>query len=342
VGKYDQYHSEWIELYRSGVSTTEIGKNYNCDASTVGKVMKMLGLIRTPGEANAFTNAKYHNEWVEYYNNGKSTCDIASIYGCSDTTVGVVIKKVGLIRSNTETQLLKYHDYDSYFDTVDTEEKSYYLGLILADGCITSYINHRSWQRRLSITLHYRDAYIIDRLANCLGRTAGDATKKKGSKQRCVNITSDHICNTLTTYGITEHKSTDNHEATIFNYIPPELMRHFIRGFIDGDGCIAIYRNNGRKIGAVNVCGNYNDMVAVSNIFSTMGCKIKMPDKLRSIYRVQWASRDDVTNIIHYLYDDATIYLERKKGKAAEILLLYSDGARPMSNDVKDNEQLIM
>jgi ribosomal protein L20A (L18A) len=283
---------------------------------------------------------KYKNEWVYLYKQGNSAVKIACRYNCVHSTVYKVLKRNGVSRPQGETLSLiskmKYVDIDTYFDVIDTEEKVYYLGLIVADGCIQTPKGGR--QQIFSLGLQIGDGYIVDRLAKILGRNV-QVIPAKGNDKECrkVYAYSNHICNTLKGYGITNKKSLDNHEAKIFNHIPPELMRHFIRGIVDGDGCIYITNDKryNSRTGCVTVVGNKQDMQAVSDVFSSIGCKNKTPRKVCNIYEVKWAAKADITRIIHYLYDDATIYLTRKKDIADEILALYEnrDAAKLVTDD---------
>ena len=49
------------------------------------------------------------------------------------------------------------------------------------------------------------------------------------------------ICD-LVQLGIT-YKKTYESSSFVFDNIPNELKRHFIRGYMDGDGSIGAYRN---------------------------------------------------------------------------------------------------
>lgn len=320
--KYDKYYDEWVELYKVGNSVDSIAKMYRCPQRSVYNILLPSGILR---HATKYTNC--YNEWIELYKSGRSTLYISRKYNCSVHAVSEVIKTSGIIRSRSDTckntHNFKYGNYDTYFDTIDTEEKAYYLGIILADGCI--YEKHDK-QSTLSLGLTISDGYIVDRLAKILGRNSYTCHHKNhvnGSRE--VRVGSEHICNTLREYGITPRKSTDTHEAKIFNHIPDSLMNHFIRGVIDGDGSIGIYDNNGHTTLAARIfiCGNFNDMRSITDIFHRIGCRMRPVTKHSNIYSVKWSAKLDVIKIIHYLYDNSTIYLDRKYRKAMDILAMY-------------------
>lgn len=102
--------------------------------------------------------------------------------------------------------------------------------------------------------------------------------------------------------------------------LPSGLINQSLRH--DGDGSIFISKKG--QCG-INIVGNYNDLQVAATIFNSIGCTMKVPRKDGSIYQVVWGSRYDVTKIMHYLYDNATIYLHRKKFKADQILDIYNN-----------------
>lgn len=326
ASKYDKYRDEWATLYSDGISTVDIAGKYQCPIRSVQRWSRDAGISRYN-----YKYTKYYDEWIELYKSGRSTLYISGMYNCSIHAVSNVIKTAGITRSYSEARKTnhnsKYSNVDKYFDILDTSDKCYWLGILLADGCI--YNQGNGAQQVLSIGLQSDDGYILSKLSDALGRNITQSPGKGSNKtQLRVKIVSDHVVNTLIGYGFTYRKSYDNHEATIFNHIPSEYMSHFIRGLIDGDGHITTTCTRRNKGGQIGICGNGNDMDAASTIISNIGCRKSPLYKRGNIYYVSWASRADVTSIIHYLYDDSTIYLTRKKAKADEILALYVDKDR--------------
>lgn len=329
---YNQYHDKWAELYNSGKNTYEIASIYGCDRNTVGRFIKGIGIMRSKSDYTSHYK-EYHSDWIDKYRSGMSIVEISNSYGCDSHTVSNALNKSGSIRPQGETNILlsqrKYVDIDTYFDGINTEEKSYFLGLLLADGCIHS---RKGGQQILSLQLQIDDGYVVERLANVLGRNTSYTPPRNGKSDPYTHkamlgmrATSDHIVNTLRGYGFTERKSTDNHDATVFKHIPSNLMRHFIHGIVDGDGSIGL-RSDGRY-GHIQVAGNKQDMTAISEVLSSIGCRKAVPYSHYNIYGISYSAKSDVTRILHYLYDDATIYLERKKARADSILGLYRSRA---------------
>lgn len=321
---YSDYYEEWARKYNGGMSCIKISKEYECHPDTVWKVIRKLVTTRTNSESHLinYNYSKYYDEWANLYLEGKSSKDIAGIYHCGVNTVYRVMAKIDIVRDYGESRvlrtLLKYADNDMYFDDLNSEGPAYFLGLIVSDGCIMSRGGGR--QQVLGLALHEKDGYMVENLAKILGRNVYRMHPKGGSGDGIgVRIGSNYLVNRLRYYNITERKSTDGHIETPLKYVPNDMRHHYIRGIIDGDGCIYCNRTY-----SLSVCGNYYDMLDVANIFSTIGCRKLLPrNEGNDLYEVSWGSIGDINKIINYIYADATIYLVRKKQKANEILRIY-------------------
>src|SRR5690606_27232958 len=135
----------------------------------------------------------------------------------------------------------------TYFDEIDTEEKAYFLGFLVADGCISKdkrKSGHLS--KRISFCNSILDKEVIEKFRDIVASsveikwTNKTTTTVKKRDQCNFKFTSEHMFDTLVKkYNISERKTYDT------NCKMPELgdfTRHFIRGFMDGDGsCTKTY-----------------------------------------------------------------------------------------------------
>lgn len=329
--KYGAYHQEWIDKYKSGMSSSDIAAEYKCSKFTICQVLKKEGVTRSLSEARSLRGsmyAKFHDEWIIKYISGMNMCEIASEYDTSSSNVSSIVRRSGKSRTRKDIHDMRHKDADTYFDKIDNEGTAYFLGLLLADGSISNRGNNHQWDMNLSLISS--DGYMVEMLANILGRKSHlRPSRGRTSASVELRVTSDHIVNTLMSYGFTCNKSLDNHKAIGFDYVPKEYMHHFIRGIVDGDGSIYITKNNHAGI---SIVGNYNDLTEVSNNLSSIGCSVKKPSNDGVIYKITWGSMYDVTKIIEYMYSDATIYLTRKKYKADDILNMYNNKKKKKGN----------
>lgn len=127
--------------------------------------------------------------------------------------------------------------------------------------------------------------------------------------------------------------------AAAYDYIPHQLLRHFTRGLIDGDGSVSIRPHNpNRKLTPfMTYCDMYYEIVAKFLDVICSHCAIKRNKiyerpggKLSSIHY----SGTDAAKIINWAYDKCTIALSRKWHSALEIIKLpqlpkYGETPRP-------------
>lgn len=142
-----------------------------------------------------------------------------------------------LIDNNRSEMYRIYPLNQKYFDIIDDEYKAYWLGLLYADGCNKD--DRGSW----SIELQEQDKYLLDGLNKSLNCEKPllfrDLKSKKPnwSNSYTLEINSKYMCERLTELGCHPRKSLTLKFPTE-NQVPVHLLQHFIRGYIDGDGCI--------------------------------------------------------------------------------------------------------
>lgn len=220
-----------------------------------------------------------------------------------------------------------------YFEKIDTEEKAYYLGLIYADGAIVLGGNYGGKNRapRLSIMLQEQDGYILENLAKELNakviRKHSPSQIKKGEQANSVVNKSGHrLVHHLCKYGIGPNKSS---VGMTFPDIPEDMKRHFVRGFFDGDGCISVdfpkssYIRKSDGLSSRKPVRGRITFVSTDLKFLTEVCKCINPSKFYCkskirrlvIHSLSIERQDDVIKAFHYMYDNSTIFLTRKRDK---------------------------
>ena len=187
---------------------------------------------------------------IEIYNNeyllGVSTVKLGEKYNVCPSYFSRWFHKLGLkMRSNKENSR-KYEINHSYFETIDTEEKAYWLGFIYADGYV--YVNKS--QKGMGIAISVTDYNHLVKFNNDIKSSypiktymQSDGFGKNTEYCRTL-ITSEKIYDNLITHGVLEHKT---------NILKPpnldkNLIRHFIRGYFDGDGSVWCCLNKKQNI----------------------------------------------------------------------------------------------
>ena len=136
----------------------------------------------------------------------------------------------------------------NYFDTIDTEEKAYWLGFLFADGnlSVPSYTTKegkiKNGRYKISLELKAEDIEHLKKFAKAIDYEKEIKTVKcsgyDDTTKRCrLMFNNKHMWNTLNNLGCTPRKSL----TLQFPNISEKLEIPFIRGYFDGDGCLSYY-----------------------------------------------------------------------------------------------------
>ena len=206
--------------------------------------------------------------------------------------------------------------YNNFFETIDTEEKAYWLGFVAGDGRVTSNL------QSCSIGLQLGDKEHLEKFAKCFNNYYKVKTIDYGAKeehpQARISISSKKCCEDLIKYGVTPRKSFTL--KANMEMIPQELQRHFFRGYFDANGsiyCSHPDRTNGYNYDewGCNFVGSYEMMKSIKEFFKT-----ESPIRPRkSVYGIEWNGTLPSYDILKILYEDCTIFLTRKKEKFLEL-----------------------
>lgn len=296
----------------------EMGKYLNRAESAVRAKCFDLNLYK---KETPWTEADYQYVRDHYMN--MQTSEIADHLHRSSAAVKVKAKQMGLKKY---PYCCDYH----YFDKINTEEKAYWLGFLSADGWIS-----RKEGSEVGVTgceLQYRDIdhlkkmnksmsgnyKIVDRWRSC------GLSKTDEKKHMCsIRIYSSIMCESLERLGFTNRKSFDCKMPTL----NPVLIRHFIRGYFDGNGCVCF---NKEKY-SFNVDFTLSSLEmrnAILDLFASLNISYINNDKLSStgtmIYRPSIRYNKDKILFLKYMYDNCSIYLDRKYQKYLNVLDNYN------------------
>lgn len=265
----------------------------------------------------------------EMYLNGYSLNDIAKV---AQDTKGLMalrnrLHKLGVntaknmkrYRYKISESCKKYHINDTVFDIIDTEEKAYWLGLLMADG-----YNHQN-KSCVALRLQAEDKEILEKYKIFLNTDApiyifNRTTKvNKLNRNYCeLNICSPKFSESLAKIGCIQGKTY----TLEFPIISKCLESHFIRGFFDGDGCISITKRKDRTENSfqyqLNFVGKESVLLKIQDIIcsNTGVFRTKLRNRKGSFAKcISWSGRKVCKRILDYLYQDATIYLDRKYNK---------------------------
>jgi hypothetical protein len=289
------------------------------------KKIKEMGFKNSRIQKNNEIN-KYSDEIIKKYTNGMNMPDIANIFNTSKFYISKILKNNNVELRDISKRRMKYHLDHGFFKNIDTEEKAYWVGFLMADGCISKKITKGGTiKNTIDLRLAEIDEKHIEKFKKSL--KSGHKISKRGIKylkgQKIsnsvrINISSKEMVDDLIKFGVTPNKT--------FTATPPllkeNLQKHFFRGLIDGDGSLGIYKTDGIKYPRINLVGSYNACMG----FSTWASKqLKRKDiakvsKKSKIYSVSFSATFEVAKLCSILYENSTIYLDRKFKTSNEII----------------------
>jgi hypothetical protein len=246
--------------------------------------------------------------------------DIIKKFDISMKCIANALRRQGVQRINQERR--RYKVNDDYFESIDSEDKAYFLGLLYADGC-----NHGV---SISISLQKCDKDILDKFKQNISfegniyeyqheRKHKEYWKLniKNVKNYClIRISSKKISEDLLKHGCGPRKSLT---LEFPETIPDHLMVHFIRGYIDGDGWVVLdLTNNNGLIGLIGTFGFCNKVKEYIEKKLEINVNIKQAQTYEIMYRIDIQGNNQFLKMTKWLYKDATIYLDRKYNKYLE------------------------
>jgi hypothetical protein len=227
-----------------------------------------------------------------------------------------------------------YKFNEKYFDAIDNEHKAYWLGFLWADGYVGMRDRpNRQLEYNIKLDLQESDKSHIEKFKFDLEsdhpiHNYGYITSYSNSEKSFIYrlfITNVHMGKLLREkYGIVPDR---NDCSEVLKFIPEIFYKHFIRGIFDGDGSFSYYKNIDKKGRSTNKAGVsfttyesvlefiefhfYKNNIA-SNEYHKKYKRHNEEGKDGYCRDLKFSGIDQVTNVLNYLYNNATIYLDRK------------------------------
>lgn len=292
-------------------SIKSLAEKYNVNCySTVSKVLGENGIkIIKPKLVPRNTII----EAAKYYSDNQiSIINCAKKFKIGKNTLYNYLKENNSIKNDKNYQ--KDITYDkNFFDSIDSEEKAYWLGFIMADGYTKLDKNNNPAQTTIEISkkdINLLDAFKKSIKSNYIIRERSRTTVTGKISEVCsITISSHHLTKQLVSYGVVPNKTYIgfiNEEIFGEN---EELIFHYLRGYSDGDG--TINKNKGNYV--------FKLVIRSKSILNTITNWIKkycnIDPKItiwENTYRLSIQNKKDYFIFLEKLYKNANIYLDRK------------------------------
>jgi len=230
MGRLTEYDKKYIQE-NSRLTNKELAAILKHDPHTIGKYKQKLGV--------AFTQTHDFSKWIPYINDNrdkKTAAQLAKEIGCSKAYVTKTWAQSGFDKKISHS----YYCNENFFNSIDNGDKAYIIGFLASDGNLYKREHH---QGQIQITLKLDDIQILEDIKVVLGSNH-PIKIAYGNRNTCtLTIVSDRIYNDLLKIGLSERKTWDLYIEQIFQMIPMNYWKDFLRGYLDGDGSIHIGKN---------------------------------------------------------------------------------------------------
>lgn len=282
-----------VKVYQAGYTMRDIANVYKCKSKTIKNVLVRAGIETR--------ESIHHNKLIELdkmvgelYRSGYSFPYIKAELGISFNSIKHSLNRLGI---TTRGALRKHFFNESAFDNLDNEQALYWLGFLYADGNINN--------NNIRIGLSIKDKSHLVKFQSFLENETVSITSYKGISSS-ITFYSQHMGHRLANLGLTARRGKFNKKTK--QNIPKGLEHHFIRGIVDGDGCIT-------KDNRIIILGRVDILTWIIDILHTNADAhkdIKIRDR-GNVKEISWGGKLQFQKIINYIYQDATISLDRKR-----------------------------
>ena len=296
-----------IDLYLNHpeLSVKEIAQEFKISDSTVTRIARINNLPRRKGNSGTKLTQNQINSIRNEYEDCVPLIELQKKYNISYDRIKNIVKDCIPISS---AKRLNPNLIENYFETVDSNEKAYWLGWIISDGSITNQPERSKFQ--LELTLKQEDEDILHLLEQDLGVENKIYISEKIYSR--FSLGCKKMIQDLEKLGITQNKSFTVQVPSF----DPQYNAAFIRGIFDGDGGFTTYtRASGQKCQELSFCGNIYIIEWILKTLTTENPELTKNSitKEGSIKRIRWGSKKDICLIRDYLYQNHNNhYLKRK------------------------------
>lgn len=286
--------------------------------------------------------------------NSSTYAEMSQILGRSESSIRHMANKMGLKKSTTPlTPCYKYQYDRNFFHDIVTEEQSYWLGFIAADGniCIQKERkdNNGGLSNMVSIELAVKDIDHLKMLNKHLKGNIPVTTRNRGSHElksgrtitggeTCmIRLYSNQMVQDLLQLNIVPNKTYDHRSLPVLSN--EQLNIAFLRGYFDGNGSFFMSYANGKKdVGAFDITTpnlKYAEewrtkLYSLYNIASYIA-EVKKVDNIEHNIPCYKLCFKGLVNSYYFgelIYKDASIYLPRKYNKYHHYLFDYGVESR--------------
>lgn len=271
-----------------------------------------------------------------YIDENKTQTEIRNIFNIGEKVLNRWFKESGIEKKKERG---RYSFNKNFFDTINTEDKAYWLGFIWCDGyiCRSNRKGYDTYDFKLDLAI--QDKKHIEKFKNSLNsehpikiyKSKSYFNKEKDTVVARIYIANRYFAKTLYDKYIL---IPDRHDTEkLIKNIPESLIRHFIRGVLEADGSISDYYAQEKRLKiktrkmAIRFYTYENLLIFIREHFIEKGLskshqqfRKRHEDRDGYACELSYTGNKQVRKILNYLYEDATVFLDRKKEICNSIL----------------------
>ena len=305
-----------IQLYNNGYNTVQTGKMIGRSDCTIGNYLKKCGL--KPIGKQRLLNTEEEQKVCDLYLSGLTSTEIYEQYfkdkvGCQET-IQKIVRDHNIARKCGHKNFINHN----YFESIDTPEKAYFLGLLLTDGNVHYDKRQANRQPSIQIALKGEDINILEKFKHELSSDNKISVYKNDGRFECVFIVhSSKMAQDLEKYNIIPCKTFLIKGVPD---VPSKYIRDLIRGIFDGDGTVYILTKE-QKLRF----GFYGTHSLVEDVVQLLHKEIDLPlnkitDK-ETVSFITFGKIDQIKAFYNYIYYSSDVVcLSRKRKKFEEYL----------------------
>lgn len=277
-----------INLYQEGFQTKEISEECKCSIGTIYNILKRHNIKHRDYQVGILKS--FENEVIERYQNGQSIYSISLSLNTYTSKIKKIIEK-NKIKKISYSKRCNLNLKENYFEHIDSNEKAYWLGWMITDGCVSK-------GNCISLSIQNRDRYILEKLEKDLGLE--NKIKPFNKKYVRFSFCCKKMVEDLSKYGIVKNKTFTVNLPDIDEQFLPSLLR----GCLDGDGGISRHFRKGKYEYELSFSGNKQ---CVEKFNQKISCLTNLQEKNivknNNIWRVRWFSKKEILLILKKLYN---------------------------------------
>jgi len=248
--------------------------------------------------------------YIELKKQGYKRAEIANTFNITDWKLKRIISNSGWAEKPPTIE--NKSAFDEY-----TEESCYWAGFLAADGNVDS-------KGRIRLMLKYDDILHLEKFKKYLQSTHTISSNTTTYNRCSFEFTDKNMCEILDlNFNIVPEKSL---VMKFPSFIHSSTMRHFLRGYFDGDGSICESFSNRNSTTATlytTFCSGSFDFIKFifEHLTTTIGTQGHLQDfGTGRKWQIKYNTNDSIS-LLNYLYKDCKVYLDRKYSLYNQIVI---------------------